>query len=766
MRDLSRRYASQARRLLPYLLIVAAIAVVYRGWLAHGVISYADWNYASDARLRDFLPIPTIWNALGGTGGADITSGPLLPLVFVQAVLYDLGLTHDVTTRLVWIFLGLIAGPFAAYKLAVSLYSNRLAGVVSALFVAFNFYIMRILSGGQLTVGSGCLLIPVILWLFYRAVNQPSASRISLTGLILGVQIMYDLRSTYLTLGVLLLFSLYYVLAQSSAAEMRRAFLRIILQFVAIALIALLMHLYWLLPGRYAEKIALPKGYTSVGWVATLSYFLFGNAFTIYRPLLGQEPFILPYLFLLPILAFAAFLRRRPTYVDLFLISLALITIFFVKGGNDPGGAIYNWLFTHLPGFNMYRDPSKFYQPLALAYALLLGRTVTLLSPRASKGTDARPSRLRKAGRWAVPLLCFIPVFAAVWPIATGSPYGTLVPVNVPSEYIALQHFIDAQPHFFRVLWVFGQTEYIGDSDQHPAFGADTVGQQIQSYRSPIPLPNSFAAKTWLLSHRAQEVLRALSVKYVAVGDNLNPGDLPSVTAENRAAEARYLALVRRAFPHDAETRIGNIHLFRNPSYLPQMFITGTPISVAQAHHLLQRAAAPQGSGIHQTGKLGEYPVACNGCFSDVSTPHARTRYEIMVHHETHPFLLVLNQSFDPNWDAYIEPSNAPQPFWWTWRHPAVLHQNHFTVNGFANAWWIDKPGSYRIVVEYWPQRLTDVGFILCWLTIAMCVMMSVVPFVLAWVRRRANRPRVAESGVPEDGMVTPERAAGRQSAR
>lgn len=749
----------------PYALIVAAIAVAYRGWLSSGTMVYADWSYGADVRLNDFLPIPSIWDSPSGTGGANILAGPYLPLVALQAFLFQFGISHELSTRIVWIFVGLLAGSFATYKLAMTLYANRVAAIIGALFVVFSYYVMRIMSGGQLTVGNGALFIPLVFWLFYRALQRPTLSRLAPTGLAVGIQIMYDLRSTYLTLGVLLLFTFFYLLAQQGRAALKRAALRLSLQFAVMAVVAVCMHLFWLLPGRFAETIALPKGYNSVGWVGFLSYFHFENGFTLYKP--PQGTYIPPYLFLLPILAFGVLLWRRITYIDLFLAALALLAVFFIKGGNDPAGGIYNWMFTHFPGFSMYRDPSKFHQPLVLAYALMLGRIVTALT---SRGEGRVPRARVRWSPWmlariAVPLVCLIPVLDTVAPVAAGDQYGTLTPITVPSEYIALQHFMNRQTQFFRTMWVYGETEYIGNSDIHPAMTTNDVNQQLQTNGQSSSASN---ASAWLLLPRARAILQSLSVKYLVVGDNANPGDTPDMTAQNKVGEAQSLRLVRKAFPHFAETRIGKIYLFRNPSYAPAIYVAG-PLTHARAQALMRRADAPINAGVRRTGAYGEYHSACNGCFDIAST--GRTRYEIVVRHATRPFLLVLSQSFDPNWDVYIEPSTAPQPFWWTWTHRAEPHRYHTTVNEFANAWLIDRPGTYRIVVEYWPQRLTDIGYILCVLTALICAAIAVGPVVMSWAHRRAGhregdalavRPDIAAAS----SNVRPERTVGRQTAR
>src|SRR6185503_16152979 len=45
---------------------------------------------------------------------------------------------------------------------------------------------------------------------------------------------------------------------------------------------------------------------------------------------------------------------------------------FLAKGANDPFGGVYIWMFEHIPGFIMFRDPTKWYVLIAFAYAVLI----------------------------------------------------------------------------------------------------------------------------------------------------------------------------------------------------------------------------------------------------------------------------------------------------------------------------------------------------------------------------------------------------------
>jgi hypothetical protein len=588
-----------------------------------------------------------------------------------------------------------------------------LAGVISGLFAVTTTYLALILTGGQFTVSAGYALMPLALWLFYRALRQPAASRLVLTALCLSVQMMYDVRSTYLTLGVLLLFALYYTLAQRSFTEALHVVVRMAVQCAIVGIVVILIHAFWLLPGHFAVKMGLPTGYDATRWVDLLSYMRMSHAFALYHPWWYSQADVQasvdPIFLLLPLVIFLILLRKHLNFVDLFLLSTAIVAIFLVKGSNSPSGLVYDWLFTHVQGFSMYRDPSKFFQPLGLAYALLLGRAAVILPIGKEKKTSNSCAVLMRA---VMPTTCIGLVLLQALPVAANTRWGTLAPQFVPADYIAYNRYIDRQSEFFRVLWYPGFYPFESFSSLHPIIGGNYLGQ-------PTSWPRG----------QALTMLRVLSVKYLAVAD------FPDAAVGYRSTQPTILRLVRRLFPSFPEIRIGAIHLFVNRSYLPAVFVPNTAIAPSAARILLPRAVSPLVGP--RVGVLGEYTVVCHNCVTVTSL--SPTRYELITRATKRPFLLILNQSYDPNWAAYVEPSVAPQPFWWTWTHPALPRRYHLTVNGFANAWWINAPGTHRIILEFWPQRLTDMGWVICWLTIMVCLVIVAAPGAMGCIRRHVR---------------------------
>ena len=80
-----------------------------------------------------------------------------------------------------------------------------------------------------------------------------------------------------------------------------------------------------------------------------------------------------------------------------------VIGLVLALGDQGPAGAVYRWLFVHVPGFEIMREPQKFAALVALAYAVLFGLGAEALV----RGTTRRVS-----GRaWAVAVL-FLPIAA------------------------------------------------------------------------------------------------------------------------------------------------------------------------------------------------------------------------------------------------------------------------------------------------------------------------------------------------------------------
>lgn len=84
------------------------------------------------------------------------------------------------------------------------------------------------------------------------------------------------------------------------------------------------------------------------------------------------------------------------------------------------------------------------------------------------------------------------------------------------------------------------------------------------------------------------------------------------------------------------------------------------------------------------------------------------SKYSLEVKNAKQPFILSFLQSFNSGWKASVVSQSGSKEVLTT----------HFSVNGYANGWLIDKTGDYSISVEYAPQKMFYLGILLTAVTV------------------------------------------------
>ncbi len=84
------------------------------------------------------------------------------------------------------------------------------------------------------------------------------------------------------------------------------------------------------------------------------------------------------------------------------------------------------------------------------------------------------------------------------------------------------------------------------------------------------------------------------------------------------------------------------------------------------------------------------------------------------------PYFLIFNETYNPCWELYMnnEPAKA---------------KNHFKVNSYANAWYVDASGNQSIIIEYLPQRLFYAGILIS--TVSICLTVGSIIWSRRWKR-------------------------------
>ena len=85
------------------------------------------------------------------------------------------------------------------------------------------------------------------------------------------------------------------------------------------------------------------------------------------------------------------------------------------------------------------------------------------------------------------------------------------------------------------------------------------------------------------------------------------------------------------------------------------------------------------------------------------------TNYIVRVH-APNPFFLIFSESYHKGWTAHIDGQQIPNEY-------------HFMANGYANAWFINKTGTYTITIEFWPQKLFTIGSTISITSLILCLL-------------------------------------------
>ena len=498
------------KKKLILLLLFFPILFIYKNWFTLPFLSAPDFPYFFQETLADYRLTPPVWaSTLGiGMGGEMINQGLGTFIYFLVSLFVNtLGMPWEVVYK-VFIF-----GLFLVLSVLSSIYllrtvvgrPTRTQYFLSALLFTANTYILMVVDGGQVGVALAYSVAPLVLASFINLIKYPI-----LAGLVLALQVMFDLRVALLTLVVGLAYGLYhYMVVKRYNLMFYGGGL-----FVA-AIIVFGLHAHWLLPIAFfrshpAQEMVRDFKFGSLESFRFFSFATFSQSLSLLHPnwpenIFGKVYFMRPEFLVLPLMAFSSLLfSRSPTsYVRrlVFFPLLAILGAFLAKGANPPFPEINTWVFAHIPFSSLFRDPTKFYILTALSYSVLIPISAHALAGWA----NARMKNQRTGTLLSIFSIVFL--FFLLQPVFLNQLNGTFAQHDIPNEYVDLKDFLHNQPDFFRTLWVPKRQRYNYYTYAHPAVAAD----RLFSATGSAEIVNK------LRDDKTAETLANLSIRYVIV---------------------------------------------------------------------------------------------------------------------------------------------------------------------------------------------------------------------------------------------------------
>lgn len=445
-----------------WLLLLISLGV-YRAWLSFEIFEHEDYRFRFAESAVDFLHY-SAWNSQISLGTSDITIWGLL-LRFFSGLFGIFALDSNVADKFLIFWPFAFLTPIFSYLFANLVLKNKAGAFVSALVFSFNTYYLAINTQGHLGLTLAGTFAPLAMFFFWRYFETKRKKNLIASALICLASGSYDFRVFYLLFFILLALPFWFLFLQKGR-EKRKIFFRT--HFSAMALffgLIFLFNLFWLLPtiatGSLANNEATKRSLVGNNFSLDLSV-----AINLFHPFWnGGEPKwfddqkIPFYFWLIPIMATLGAYWNRKNKKILFWFFVALFGVFLSKQDALPLKSAYIWLHQNFPGFNAFREASKFYFVTALSYAILIGAFI--------KSIFERQSNLRcvKYG------ILFLTSLIFLWnakPILNGTMRSIFVPQKITADELKIRDYVSSQNGSFRTLWNPTDSPWVSFSAYRP----------------------------------------------------------------------------------------------------------------------------------------------------------------------------------------------------------------------------------------------------------------------------------------------------------
>ena len=436
-----------------------------------------DYPYTYSESLREGFALPSTWLTRVGEGMGEYSILTMWswPIDLLYGFGAKLGLSFDILERLLGLVLIVLTGAFSINKLLKSYRITAWAASVSSLFYLTTTYLVLLIDGGQFGIALAYAFFPLSFLTIKKAPKGSLKDRL-LAGLGVSILGFFDIRFVYVLLMLSFFwFSYEFVLLSND----RIIFFKSLLATLIVTVLVFgCLNFYWILPLGLANSNSLSANFSRLTETSFLSFATWKHTLLLLQPhwhnnVFGKVTDLKIEFVLIPILAFLApvLVKMNPSSLKLrrfkeiiFWILVALVGIFLAKGSNPPFTSVYPWLFANIPGFSLFRDPTKFFFLVALSYSALLGVTIDEISGKLAK--LKLKNKFFKSYQRSWPGLAYILnpksfiilltiyLLFLVRPVWLGRMTGTFSEPIYQKEYEEINKILQNDNKFSRILWI------------------------------------------------------------------------------------------------------------------------------------------------------------------------------------------------------------------------------------------------------------------------------------------------------------------------
>lgn len=522
------------RKLIAPLFLLLLTIVVFRSWFLSGLLSTFDFPFYSHLMMKDAHFGLYAWDWHIGFDGFAIFFSPyswVFPFIYSPQVVFGkyFGMDWSLIERIMYLYPYLALMIISPILLIRYIFPKNKFYLLSVLIFSFNTYSL-LLAGGQVFLALASALAPIVLLIFMKIINnkKPTTSQIitssSLAGLLLSIQIMMDPRISYTTMSATVLYLVFNIKYKLSRENILNSCFLILASIVIPLGIVALLQAFWIIPsvlygGNPVE--ALGSAHSSVEAVRYFSFAKLENTISLLHPnwpdnIFGKTYFMRGEFLLLPILAFSSLFfiskknQNEKRYI-LYFALLGLIGAFLAKGASEPFRNLYIWMFNNIPGFNLFRDSTKWYTLVAISYSILIPFSIFSIYDWLRSKIKNQKSKVQIKYQKYLPnvflLFAVLYLIFLIHPAILGQLGGMYKATSIPDDYVKLEKFLVSDPNYFRTLWIPSIQKFGYYSNNHPEISAQVLFNTTDRKNLFMKLAET----------KTEKLLEEASIKYIII---------------------------------------------------------------------------------------------------------------------------------------------------------------------------------------------------------------------------------------------------------
>lgn len=610
-------------------------------------------------------------------------------------------------------------GAFGIFLLVYELTKNLdnssayLAGISGAIIAIFEF------DSHLKTLTSGIIFLPyVVLFTYFiiRNLESKKSNSINLLGLIVSISfLLASGGESYIVQNLifLLFFALFIFLILP-----RKYYFRFLKYTVLAALLSISVNISWIF-STYIFTKNVGNQYFNTSSVNTLSL-LSSKSITA---LLGfgsissnLSGIVLLSIFLIAVIGFLKALRNRTKLhlefgISLALLSIYLIFVIFGTGINKPFGILFAFGVKIIPYLLVFRYTYfATHYMLLFAMASLFGVGITYVIKFAKDNKN-------KFLGFCIYALIFLILITYLYSFDYLQISGTTKTV-IPEHVFSISDYINSQNGTFSIAtlpmasnwqstnWYYGTNVYSSLINKPTYTGSYTYYNEIFFPISTSLYANNVGFKTDTENVPGIDISNGFGIfgiRYIIVqGDALTESPCAVCYISPFSFNTIYSNL-NKSKNISFIGKFGNSSVYKNNNYVPLVYGSNLFRLRNSENSKVFDIIENDSFDIHDSAV---YSGFISGLYNDSNTINATpianfskpnisfventpTKVTVHVSKATTPYYLVFRETYDPHWAAFYSNGTEVNP------------RDHIAVNGFANAWYMNKTGNYTITLYY-----------------------------------------------------------------